>query len=40
MKKQNKIAEMYQAKVDEVKVLQRRLNKAQEELRGIFGEVD
>ena len=40
MEKQNKIAEMYQAKVDEVKVLQRRLNKAQEELRGIFGEVD
>lgn len=40
LEKQNKVAEMYQSKVDEIKVLQLRLKKAQEDLKGIFGEVD
>lgn len=38
--KQNEIANMYQAKQDEIKVLKLRIQKAQNELRGIFGEVD
>ncbi|WP_029319373.1 N-6 DNA methylase [Butyrivibrio sp. AE3004] len=40
MEKQNEIANLYQAKQDEIKVLQLKIQKAQNELRGIFGEVD
>ena len=40
MDRQNEIARRYQAKTDEIKVLQLRLQKAQNELREIFEEVD
>ena len=39
MEKQNEIADLYQAKQDEIKVLQLKLEKAHNALRGIFGEV-
>ncbi|SFQ06924.1 type I restriction enzyme M protein [Butyrivibrio proteoclasticus] len=39
MEKQNEIANLYQAKQDEIKVLQLKIQKAQNDLRGIFGEV-
>lgn len=39
MDKQNEIANLYQAKQDEIKVLQLKIQKAQNDLRGIFGEV-
>ena len=39
MEKQNEIADLYQAKQDEIKVLQLKLKKAHNALRGIFGEV-
>lgn len=38
--KQNEVANLYQAKQDEIKVLQLKILKAQNELRGIFGEVE
>lgn len=37
MEKQNEIANMYQAKQDEIKVLQLKIQKAQNDLKGIFG---
>ncbi len=40
IEKQNKIAEAYQAKVDEIKVLRLKLQKAQEAIKNIFEEVD
>lgn len=40
MKKQKEIASLYLAKLDEIKVLKLRLQKAQNDLRGIFGEVE
>lgn len=40
MEKQNEIATLYQAKIDEIKVLQLKIQKAQNELKGIFGEVE
>lgn len=39
IERQNEIANLYQAKQDEIKVLQLKIQKAQNELRGIFGEV-
>ena len=39
MEKQNEIADLYQAKLDEIKILQLKLKKAHNALRGIFGEV-
>ena len=39
MEKQNEIADLYQAKQDEIKVLQLKLKKAHNALRAIFGEV-
>jgi type I restriction enzyme M protein len=36
MEKQNEIANLYQAKQDEIKVLQLKIQKAQNDLRGIF----
>ena len=39
MEKQNEIADLYQAKQDEIKILQLKLKKAHNALRGIFGEV-
>lgn len=39
MDKQNEIATRYQAKQDEIKVLQYKMKKAQNDLRGVFGEV-
>ncbi len=39
MEKQKEIANLYQAKQDEIKVLQLKIMKAQNDLRGIFGEV-
>lgn len=39
IEKQDEIARRYQAKQDEIKVLQRRLKKAQNDLSGVFGEV-
>ncbi len=39
MEKQNEIADLYQAKQDEIKVLQLKLEKAHNAVRGIFGEV-
>ena len=39
MEKQNEIANLYQAKQDEIRVLQLKIQKAQNDLRGIFGEV-
>ncbi len=40
MEKQNEIANLYQAKIDEIKMLRLRIQKAQNELKGIFGEVE
>ncbi len=40
IEKQNEIANKYQAKQDEIKVLQQRIQKAQNDLKSIFGEVD
>lgn len=40
MEKQNEIANLYQAKQDEIKVLQHKIKKAQNDLKSIFGEVD
>lgn len=40
MEKQEEIAKLYQAKQDEIRVLQLKLQKAQNDLRGIFGEVN
>ena len=40
MEKQNEIATLYQAKQDEIKVLKLKIQKAQNDLKGIFGEVD
>ena len=40
MEKQNEIANLYQAKQDEIKVLKLKIQKAENDLRGIFGEVD
>ena len=40
MEKQNEIAALYQAKQDEIKTLKTRIQKAEDELRGIFGEVE
>ncbi len=39
MEKQNEIANLYQAKLDEIKILQLKIQKAQNDLKGIFGEV-
>lgn len=39
MEKQLEIAHLYQAKQDEIKILRLRLERAQSELKGIFGEV-
>ena len=40
MEKQNEIANLYQAKQDEIKVLELKIQRAQNDLRGIFGEVE
>ena len=40
LKEQKEIAVRYQAKVDEIKMLQLRLQKAQNELKSVFGEVE
>lgn len=40
MEKQNEIANLYQAKQDEIKVLRLKIRKAQNDLRGIFAEVE
>lgn len=39
IEKQNEIANLYQAKQDEIRVLRLKIQKAQNDLRGIFGEV-
>ena len=40
IEKQNEIADLYQAKQDEIKVLQLKIKRAQNDLKGIFGEVN
>ncbi len=39
MEKQNEIADLYRAKQDEIKMMQLKIQKAQNDLRGIFGKV-